>query len=121
MKTNLQRLRKAAGYKSARAFAEAHSIPIPTYTGHEQGTRSLNMDTAWKYADIFQVSLDELVGRRSPKNNYGDFRQEQMNHNYELLDERGKDTAAGSVAAIAAAYARGEARKTWAADNQMRA
>lgn len=107
MKTNLQKLRKAAGYDSAKAFAEAHGIPVSTYTGHEQGTRKLRIDVAWKYADIFDVSLDELAGRHFEQKEYTDPLQERLNKDFELLDDRGKDAAVGAVAGIAAVYTAG--------------
>lgn len=66
MQTRLQDFRKAAGYKSAKAFAEANGINVRTYTNYEQGSRAMDVEMLWKLADIFDCSIDELVGR-APK------------------------------------------------------
>lgn len=63
MKTNLQKLRKDAGYRSAKAFAEHIGMSVDTYTGYEQGKRKFSLEQAWIFADELQVSLDELAGR----------------------------------------------------------
>ena len=69
MRTNLQSLRKAAGYKSAREFAEKIGMPVATYTDYEQGRRSFTLERAWEFADVLDCSLDELAGRdfKDPK------------------------------------------------------
>lgn len=69
MKTNLQKMRKRAGYKSAKAFADAMGISKDTYTGYEQGRISFTVEKAWEFADALGCSLDELAGRswRDPK------------------------------------------------------
>ena len=63
MRTNLQKLRKDAGYRSAKAFAEHIGMSVDTYTGYEQGKRKFSLEQAWIFADELQVSLDELAGR----------------------------------------------------------
>ena len=48
-KPGLQKMRKAAGWKSARAFAEHIGMPVDTYTQYEQGKRTMkkvNVDVA---------------------------------------------------------------------------
>ena len=62
VKTNLQGVRKAAGFQSARAFAEHFGISVNTYTGYEQG-KPMSLETAWAFADALNCSLDELAGR----------------------------------------------------------
>ena len=64
-KTNLQKMRKSAGFDSAREFAEYMGIPSGTYTGWEQG-RTITLEQAWDFADFFGCSLDELAGRDWP-------------------------------------------------------
>ena len=64
MKTGLQEMRKRAGYKSARAFADTIGMPVRTYTNYEQGTSQLTIENAWRFADALGCSLDDLVGRR---------------------------------------------------------
>lgn len=69
MKTNLQLLRKKAGFRSARAFAEELNIPVGTYTDYEQGRRNFALEQAWAFADVLgealgrHVTIDELAGR----------------------------------------------------------
>ena len=63
MKTRLQEVRKKAGFKNARAFAEHIGMPVATYTDYEQGRRSFTLEKAWEFADALECSLDELAGR----------------------------------------------------------
>ena len=74
MKTRLQELRKAAGFKSAKAFADYFGINLNTYTGYEQG-KPISLEQAWAFADEFDVSLDELAGRERPKREYSNQRR----------------------------------------------
>lgn len=66
MNTNLQKLRKQAGWKSAHAFADHMGISRSTYTHYEQGNIVMPLDKACAFADEFDVSLDELLGRTPP-------------------------------------------------------
>lgn len=100
MKTRLQELRKAAGFKSAKAFAVKYGINPGTYTNYEQGVTGLSLEKAWEFADIFDCSLDELAGRDRPKRDYADPQQAQLNAMYERLEESGKSAALGSVRGI---------------------
>ena len=34
-----------------------------TYTNYEQGATKLTLEMAWRFADIFECTLDELAGR----------------------------------------------------------
>jgi len=63
---NLQDLRRKAGFKSARAFAEHLGIPVSTYTGYEQERIKLSLSVAWLIADELGCTLDELAGRDAP-------------------------------------------------------
>jgi len=99
MKTRLQELRKAAGFKSAKAFAESYGVNLNTYTGYEQG-KPLSLEQAWAFADYFDCSLDELAGRDRPKRDYPDPQQAQLNAMYERLEDSGKSAALGSVRGI---------------------
>ena len=74
MKIPLQKLRKEAGFRSAKAFAESLGVPAATYTDWEQGRRLPALDMLWQIADALgdamgrHVSLDELAGRPWPTN-----------------------------------------------------
>lgn len=66
MASNLLGLRKAAGYKSAGDFAEAHGIPVSTYARYESNPDKIPMERAWQLADIFGTTIDTVVGRQAP-------------------------------------------------------
>lgn len=66
MKTSLQEMRRRAGFKSARAFAESIDMNPTTYTQYEQGIRNFTLEKAWEFADALECSLDELAGRQWP-------------------------------------------------------
>lgn len=63
----LQKLRKNAGYRSARVYAAHLDIPTSTYTHYEQtsdGPESrCPMRVAWKIADDLNCLIDQVVGR----------------------------------------------------------
>lgn len=65
-KSNLQAMRKRAGFKSARAFAEHMGISVDSYTAYEQGKVNMSLLQAWEFADALDCTLDELAGRKSP-------------------------------------------------------
>ena len=90
MKTQLQRIRKDRGFKSAKAFAEHIGMSKDTYTNYEQGARPITLELAWEFADVLGCTLDELAGR--------DFKADS----YARLSDAGKDAAAGAVRGIRA-------------------
>lgn len=63
MAGTLQDLRKEAGFKTAREFAEALGIPAPTYARYEQTPDKIPLKAAWHIADRLGCSIDMLVGR----------------------------------------------------------
>ena len=62
----LRMLRKEAGFRSAKAFAEFAGFTTAGYTEYERGRRGLSYEKAWKIADALDISLDELGGRQWP-------------------------------------------------------
>ena len=66
MKTRLKELRAAAGYATAAQFAEYMNLSVHTYRKYEQGVIDLPIETAFAFADVFDCTLDELVGRTPP-------------------------------------------------------
>ncbi len=66
MASNLQELRKAAGYRNANDFAEAHEIPSSTYARYESNPDKIPMERAWQLADILGTTIDAIVGRETP-------------------------------------------------------
>ena len=62
MRTQLQELRKLAGFKSARAFAEHMGISPSTYTHYEQGDVSMPIEVACDFCKELECTLDQLAG-----------------------------------------------------------
>jgi transcriptional regulator with XRE-family HTH domain len=57
----LKAARRAANYKSARAFAARHGISISTYSQHEMGLRSLKPKLLLRYSELLGVSPHWLL------------------------------------------------------------
>ena len=86
----LQRLRREAGYRSAKDFARAIDMPPTTYARYERQEdgpeRSIPLPTAWKLADEFGCSIDFLVGRTGEES-----RGEKIQRMYNALSESSKE------------------------------
>lgn len=63
MATTLQELRKEAGYRTAKDFAEAIKVPPTTYARYEQSPEKIPLKQAWMIADFLHCSIDAIVGR----------------------------------------------------------
>lgn len=63
MSTTLQEMRRAAGFKSSKDFAESMGLAAPTYARYEQSPEKIPLDKAWQLADRFGCSIDAVVGR----------------------------------------------------------
>ena len=67
-KRTLQRLRRHAGYRSAKDFAEELGIPDSIYTHYERAGDGVDcgmpLSTAWQIADKLGCSIDLVVGRK---------------------------------------------------------
>ena len=100
MNHRLQEIRKARGFKSAKAFAEHIGMSVRTYTNYEQGVTSLSLEKAWEFADALGCSLDDLAGRKRPRKSYADSEQEALNGYYESMNETGRKLAVDSVKAM---------------------
>ena len=59
----LRRLRREQGL-SQEALAGAIGISYSAYRRYESGERDMPLTVAVRLADLFQVSLDELAGRK---------------------------------------------------------
>ncbi len=59
---NLKNLRIQFGYTQAQ-LAEMLNIKQQSYSRYEKGTGEPNIATLCKLADIFDVSVDTLIGR----------------------------------------------------------
>lgn len=90
MKTQLQRIRKEKGFKSAKAFADRIGMSARTYTNYEQGVTSLTLEKAWEFADALECTLDELAGREWPRPAFADADQEALNAYFESMNSAGR-------------------------------
>ena len=66
-KRTLQRLRREAGYRCAKEFAEVLHIPNSTYSRYERAPEGpdcgIPLPAAWAMADKLGCSIDLVVGR----------------------------------------------------------
>lgn len=60
---NLKRLRKEAGYKSGKAFAERLGITASKYSEYEQGRVAIPYDMGQEIAEALGCTMDALAGR----------------------------------------------------------
>ena len=44
--------------------AEASGSPVTTLQTYEQGKNVMSLENAWAIADVFDMDMDELFGRR---------------------------------------------------------
>ena len=106
MDFQLKELRKAAGYKSRKAFSEAIHVAERQVKSWETLETRITLDDACKVADFLKCSLDELAGRWEYVGKYSDERQRRLNEAYMYLDESQKDIAVGSIEGMASVQAR---------------
>lgn len=99
---HLQMARKAAGFKSARAFADHLGISKDTYTGYEQGRIAFSAEQAWNFAEALGCDINELVGFEPREcRSYDDPAQEALNAYYESMNDEGRERLVG-IAELAA-------------------
>jgi transcriptional regulator with XRE-family HTH domain len=110
MASRLLEIRKAAGFATAREFAEAAGLAESTYTRYESNPEKIPLKVAWALADRFRVSIDEVVGRDVEAK--GDPRGEQQRA-FDGLSPRSQEEAEDFMAFLAARDER--ARKAGAA------
>lgn len=53
-------------------IADLLGISVRTYQTYETGTREPSLSNLVKIADFYKISLDELIGRRFPKDSLMD-------------------------------------------------
>ena len=99
-KRTLQRLRRQAGYRSAKDFAETLGIPSSTYARYERTGDGVEcgipLPAAWQIADALGCSIDLVVGREDiDALDYG-----SIQPRYEALSVEGRrlvDSYLGSI------------------------
>lgn len=89
----LKRLRREAGFKSARAFAEHAGMSVSAYTSYEQGRSNMNLLVAAKIADLLGCTLDEMAGRDVPLDPIPLTPDDvALVERYRSLDDRGRES-----------------------------
>jgi len=67
MTKSLQDLRKEAGYKTGKDFADECGMNPSTYARYEKDPSGIPLKSAWKMADMLGCSIDAVVGRDNPQ------------------------------------------------------
>lgn len=116
MSSRLLEIRKAAGYATAREFAEASGLAESTYTRYESNPEKIPLKVAWDLADRFHVTIDQVVGRDTEAK--GDPRGAQQRA-FDALSPRSQEEAADFMAYLTERDARSReaqserARRVW--------
>lgn len=78
MSSNLLKVRKAAGYRSSKSFAERVCLPPSSYARYESNPDRIPIQVAWRIADELGITIDEVVGRRPtrPADLRGEFQKD---------------------------------------------
>lgn len=88
--SNLQNLRKEKNILQ-KEMADILGINRVTYTNYELGKREPDIETLIKIANFFDVTIDELVGRKTkvtPKPIYKSDLHEEIHKKIDLLSQR---------------------------------
>ncbi|MCD6040019.1 MAG: Helix-turn-helix domain [Gammaproteobacteria bacterium] len=75
----LRAARKAAGFKTAKAFLKKHHVPASTYSQHESGARTPDDQALKFYAKVFEVDFNWLKkGKGQPFKKITAFKKETL-------------------------------------------
>lgn len=104
MEIQLKRLRKEAGYKNRRDFANAlgGNFTERRITSWENGERMMSLEQACVIADFLGCSLDELAGRRfeATEAPAPDPAHRGLVESYDSLSEEGREVADSVMAGL---------------------
>lgn len=101
----LQKLRKEAGFDSAKDFADYLGFKRDTYTGYEQGKGMFSYEKAWIMADALKCSMDELGGRKWPPDGARPTpEEEELARIYRDVSADGQRAMMTNARAVAAEY-----------------
>jgi transcriptional regulator with XRE-family HTH domain len=67
----LKEARAAAGFPKAKNFVDRYGVKPGTYSGHEAGTRNLDLETVERYAELLQVRAAWLAFGEEPMKENG--------------------------------------------------
>lgn len=88
--SNLKRLRNRYNY-TQQQVADKIGVTRPAYTAYEKGTRNPDSSMLSKLADVFDVSIDELLGRESKHHDPSDDFDAFMFEDKEAFDSLPED------------------------------
>lgn len=103
-KENIRELRKESGL-TQKQLAIKVDIPETTYQAYELGRNEPSLDTLTKLADVFEVSIDYLLGRANSLdvvNIQTDLteQQKELLTNFDKLNTVGKSRMLGYLVAL---------------------
>ena len=97
MKTNLKTMRIRAGYRTAEEYAMKSGVNLNTYRRYESGARTLTLDQAWKFADDFGCTIDEIAGHDTTNSRP----ISEVLASLRSMNEEGQENAANAVKGMA--------------------
>lgn len=108
MNLKMKQIRVGLGLGQKEVAARLN-MPVRRYGSYERGERTLSLDVAYRIADVFGCTLDELAGRDFPAENFSATSEERgLVDSYRRMDEEDKPGFMSTARALA--YA-GEAKK----------
>ncbi|MBQ9003399.1 MAG: helix-turn-helix transcriptional regulator [Eggerthellaceae bacterium] len=110
-RSTLRQMRRAAGFTSAKAFADSIGIPLATYVRYEQEHDGpytcMPIANAWKIADALETTVDAIIGRSEKPfcgkvqgfydglSNENKARMDEFMYYLEFLERMGSDLESG--------------------------
>ncbi len=86
----LRAARKAAGFKTAKAFLKKHKVPASTYSQHESGARTPDEENLKFYANVFDVDFKWLeTGKGQPFKTITSLKKEILSEEFVHLRRAG--------------------------------
>lgn len=89
MASGLLLIRRNAGFRSARDFAEHINMPLSTYSKYEANPDKIPLKAAWQIADKLNCSIDLVVGRREVDD--VEAYKGEIQREYEALSPEGRE------------------------------
>jgi len=93
----LRELRDKHNFKQ-QEIAERLQLSSNAYSLYELGKRQMNYETLCLLADIYDVSIDYLLGRHNENAVTLADEEQEVIKQYRLLDKRGQETTKASLA-----------------------
>ena len=92
----LRELREFHGWTQSK-IAETLGVSRVAYGLHESGKRQMSYESLCTLADLYEVTLDYLLGREAPDMILLDDREKAMISKFRELDKRGQQTIQGII------------------------